>query len=78
MAVIIASVVLGFTIGSLVAITLTLQADLFSELAFHMAFPTVLFISIVIMSVVVALLGSYIPANQLRKKPIAQALKNSS
>lgn len=75
MSVIIASVLLGFFVGSTVAITLTLQADLFSELAFQMHFPTLLFSSILIMSVVVSVFGSYIPANALRQKKIASALK---
>jgi ABC-type antimicrobial peptide transport system permease subunit len=75
MAVIMASVALGFIVGSAVAITLTLQADLFSELPFQMHFPTVLFFSILIMSLVVSVFGSYIPANALRNKKIASALK---
>lgn len=76
--VILASIILGLSIGMVVAITLTLQADLFSEMAFHMAFPTLLFCTTVAMAVIVAFLGSYIPANALRKKPIAQALKSAS
>ena len=60
----------------LVAMTLTLQADLFTELPFEMKFPYFVFFSTVIMSIIVAVLGSYLPAKQLAKKKIAQALKN--
>jgi ABC-type lipoprotein release transport system permease subunit len=73
--IIISSVILGSMVGLLVAITLTLQADLFSELPFKMEFPTFLFCSLVVMSVTTALLSSYIPAKTLGSKRIAGVLK---
>jgi ABC-type antimicrobial peptide transport system permease subunit len=76
MAVIVASVFLGLLCGLLVAVTLTLQLNLFSEMAFEMKFPGLIFGSIVVMSSVVAVFASYLPAKQLSKKKIAQALKN--
>jgi len=76
LAIILSSVVLGFIIGDLVSITLTLQVGLFSELPFIFEFPTLLFVSIVVMALIVSILGSYIPASQLKKKKIALALKN--
>jgi len=73
--IIISSVILGCAVGLLVAITLTLQADLFSELPFRMEFPAFLFSSLVIMSVVTAFLSSFIPARSLSSKKIASVLK---
>jgi len=74
--VIISSVFLGYCIGEIVAITLTLQTDLFSEMPFKMEFPFLLFFGIVGMSMIVAVVGSLIPAYALKNKKIAQALKN--
>jgi len=76
LAIVLASVFIGFIIGDLVSVTLTLQACLFSELPFTFNFPTILFFSVVGMSVIVAVLGSYLPARVLQKKRIASALKN--
>lgn len=73
--IIIASVFLGCFVGLSVAITLTLQADLFSELPFKMEFPVFLFCSIVTMSVVTAFLSSYIPSRTLGARRIASVLK---
>lgn len=73
--IIIASLVLGVFVGLVVAVTLTLQANLFSELPFRMEFPTFLFCSIVTMSIVTAFLSSYIPAKALGAKRIASVLK---
>ena len=60
----------------LVAITLTLQFNPFSEMAFTFAFPYLLFFSVLVMSLLVAVAGSYLPARTLQKKDIALALKN--
>lgn len=73
--IIVASLILGSFVGLAVAVTLTLQANLFSELPFRMEFPTFLFCSIVIMSVVTAFLSSYLPAKALGAKRIAGVLK---
>jgi ABC-type antimicrobial peptide transport system permease subunit len=76
MSIILSSLILGTGLGMLVSATLTLQADLFTELAFEMRFPHLLFWSIVVMSLAVAVLGSWLPARKLAKKKIAAALKN--
>jgi ABC-type lipoprotein release transport system permease subunit len=76
MSIILSSLILGTGLGMLVSATLTLQADLFTELAFEMRFPHLLFWSIVVMSLTVAVLGSWLPARKLAKKKIAAALKN--
>jgi len=75
--IIISSVMLGSTVGLFVAITLTAQSDLFSELPFRMEFPTFLFCSLVTMSVITALLSSFIPARALSAKRIASVLKGT-
>jgi len=76
MSIVLASVMIGFIIGDMVSVTLSLQACLFSELPFTFDFPTILFFSVFGMSVAVAILGSYLPARVLQKKRIASALKN--
>jgi len=76
MSIVVASVIIGFLIGDLVSVTLTLQSCLWSELPFTFEFPTILFAGVVTMSVVVAILGSYLPARVLQNKKIASALKN--
>eukprot|EP01118_Nematostelium_gracile_P018642 TRINITY_DN8356_c0_g1_i2.p1 TRINITY_DN8356_c0_g1~~TRINITY_DN8356_c0_g1_i2.p1 ORF type:complete len:428 (+),score=120.56 TRINITY_DN8356_c0_g1_i2:64-1284(+) len=70
------SVVIGSFIGLMVSITLTLQFNLFTELPFTFDFPYVLFFSVFAMSIGVAVIGSYMPSVQLKKKDIAIALKN--
>uniref|UniRef100_A0A6B2KXA1 ABC3 transporter permease C-terminal domain-containing protein n=1 Tax=Arcella intermedia TaxID=1963864 RepID=A0A6B2KXA1_9EUKA len=76
MSIVLASVLIGFFIGDLVSVTLALQSSLFSELPFTFEFPTILFCGVVGMSILVAILGSYLPARVLQKKRIAAALKN--
>ena len=70
------SLLLGSSVGILVSITLTLQFNLFTEFKFQFDFPYALFFTVVGMSVLVAVLGSFLPANVLRKRNIATALKN--
>lgn len=76
LALIMASVLLGTICGTIVAMTLTLQFNLFTQLEFTFAFPYVLFLLVLAMSVGVGILGSYLPARALAKKQIASALKN--
>lgn len=77
LAIVISSVLIGFVIGDLVSITLTLQTTLFTELPYQFEFPTLLFFAITIMSITVAVLGSYFPARSLLNKRIASALKGA-
>lgn len=67
----------GSIIGLLIAITLTLQFNLFTEMPFAFDFPYILFGSVLAMSLFVAVLGSYVPARSLRSKQIASALKGN-
>jgi len=76
MSIVVASVIIGFLIGDLVSVTLTLQSCLWSELPFTFEFPTILFSGVVVMSVIVSILGSYLPSRVLQQKKIASALKN--
>jgi len=73
---ILSSVIIGAVIGLLVSITLTLQFNLFTELAFTFDFPYALFFSVFGMSLAVSIIGSYLPAHGFKKKDIAIALKN--
>jgi len=72
-----AAVTLGTAIGIVIAITLTLQFNLFTEMPFAFDFPFVLFFTVVSMAIMVAFGGSYMAARDLRKKQIAQALKGN-
>lgn len=65
----------GTLIGVVIALTLTAQFNLFLEMPFQFSFPYILFISIGVMAVVVAIVGSWLPARQLRKKEIALVLR---
>jgi ABC-type antimicrobial peptide transport system permease subunit len=58
-----------------VAITLTLQFNLFTELTFTFSFPTALFLSVVAMSAAVAVIGSYAPARNVTKREIALVIR---
>jgi len=73
---ILSSVVIGSTIGMLVSVTLTLQFNLFTQLPFTFDFPYALFSSVLVMSILVAIAGSYFPALSIKRKDIAIALKN--
>eukprot|EP00698_Gefionella_okellyi_P021275 TRINITY_DN6854_c0_g1_i3.p1 TRINITY_DN6854_c0_g1~~TRINITY_DN6854_c0_g1_i3.p1 ORF type:complete len:1058 (+),score=247.33 TRINITY_DN6854_c0_g1_i3:1039-4212(+) len=70
-----ASVLIGATVGISVAITLTLQYNLFTELPFVFAFPLELFVAVVGMSLAVAVLGSYLPAKAVTKRAVALVLR---
>jgi len=75
LSVIISGIFLGSIVGILVAITLTLEFNIFMELPFSFDFPVTLFFIVLSMSFVVAIIGSYIPARAFRLKPIASTLK---
>lgn len=64
--------------GDLVSITLSAESNLFTELPFTFKFPALLFVTVALLSICVAICGSYIPARVLLKKRIAVALKNTS
>ncbi len=72
-----ACLVLGTSIGILVAITLTLQFNLFTEVPFTMEFPSMLFSIQVSMAFVVAILASALPAHSFIKRTIAEILRRT-
>lgn len=63
----------GFAIG----ITLTAQFDLFLALPLKIYFPYVLFFTVLAMSIVVAMVGSWLPIRALRHAEIAQVIKGA-
>ena len=75
--IIISALLLGSATGMGIAVTLTLQFNLFTEMPFHFDFPYFLFGSVMIMSVVVAIGGSYLASLDIKKLQIAQVLKGS-
>jgi len=75
LAIIIASVLLGSCIGMIVSISLTVQLNLFTELPFWFQFPYLLFFGVLVMSVGVAVAGSYFPLKTYKEKPISAVLK---
>ena len=77
LAIILSALVLGSFTGITVAVTLTLQFNLFVEMPFHFQFPYTLFVSVLIMSIVVAIGGSYLASRDIKRKQIAQVLKGS-
>ena len=75
LAIVFSSTILGTSVGILTASTLTLQNNLFTEMAFVFDFPTSLFVFIVASSCALACVGSFWPINEFNKKPIAVALR---
>jgi ABC-type antimicrobial peptide transport system permease subunit len=72
---VISSLICGTVIGVVIALTLTLQFNLFLEMPFTFDFPYYLYATLIIMSVIVAFVGSYVPAKSLKEKEIALVLK---
>ena len=70
-----AATMLGSGVGLLIATSLTLQFNLFSEMPFAFVFPTGLYASTVIMAVGCALVGSYLPARRCLAKSIADTIR---
>jgi ABC-type antimicrobial peptide transport system permease subunit len=72
---VISAVLSGTIIGLTIALTLTAQFNVFLETPWEFNFPYWIFASLSVMAIVVAILGSYIPARVLRKKDIAMVLR---
>ncbi|EGC28601.1 hypothetical protein DICPUDRAFT_159955 [Dictyostelium purpureum] len=69
------SMVLGLIIGLGVALTLTLQFDLFTELPLSFEFPYFWFIGVLLMSIGLAIIVSYQSSKEYRERMIASVLK---
>jgi len=75
LALVLSSVLIGTTIGLVVAVSLTLQFDLFTEMPFAIEFPHSLFWSMLAMAIAVAVFGSFLPAHSFMKKTISNVLR---
>lgn len=75
--IIISALILGSATGLGIALTLTLQFNLFTEMPFQFDFPYFLFASVTIMSIFIAIGGSYLASRDIKKIQIAQVLKGS-
>ena len=72
---ILSSGILGTIVGISVAIILTSQFLLFTELPFEFIFPTEMFCVTFILGILTALLASYFATKEIREKPIANIVK---
>ena len=77
LSVISAAVALGTVVGALIAITLTLQQGLFTELPFRLVFPTGLLAFTVCTSMAAAAFGAALPVRDMLHRPIARVLKGA-
>jgi ABC-type antimicrobial peptide transport system permease subunit len=73
--VVLTSFSLGTVVGLLVAITLTLQFNLFTEMPFSFVFPTSLFVFTLLGCIALALAASYYPARAIARMQVAGVLK---
>jgi ABC-type antimicrobial peptide transport system permease subunit len=77
-AVIFGALLLGIVVGLTIALTLTAQFYLFIELPFKLAFPTMLFVSMIVMSLGTTFFAVWIPVKDVNKKKIASILKGTA
>ena len=75
MTVVITSLVLGTTIGIVIAASLTAQFNLFTEMPFVMVFPHSLFWTLVVLSVIISVVGSAWPAYRFLRYSISNVLR---
>ena len=74
LAILLSAFCLGLCIGTVVASTLTLQFNLFTEMPFGLQFPTALFTSMLLLCIAVGIVASSRPATNLLKSDIARIL----
>ena len=65
----------GTAVGIAIAISLTLQFNLFTEMPFAFDFPYALFASMVVMALACAAGGSWWPATRLLRKSISDTIR---
>jgi len=73
--IVLSSVILGTLIGLVVAIMMTVQFGMFTQLPFKFVFPSELFFPTLAMCIIIAFIGSFVPALVIRRKPISSVLK---
>jgi len=78
LSVVLASFILGTVIGLLIAISLTMQFNLFTEMPFELEFPVFLFFFMFVVSLAVAVLSSFWPARALSTMQISDVVKGKS
>jgi len=74
-ALVLSALVLGTAIGLCIAISLTAQFNLFTEMPFRLEFPHTLFWIMVIMSFVISTVGSALPAYRFLRFTISNVLR---
>ena len=72
---VVSSFFVGTFIGISVALTLVLEMNLFMQLPFQFDFPWELFLFLFGLSLVAAVVGSFLPTHSICKRTIAQTLK---
>lgn len=75
MVLVLACLVLGTLIGIVIGIAIISTFNLFFELPFMFGFPYVLYFSVLAMSLVTALVASYLPARTLKRTEISQVIR---
>ena len=70
-----AAALLGTLIGLLVAITMTMQFLVFTELPFTFTFPWYMFLAVFLMCLGTATAASYYATEEIKAKSIANVLK---
>lgn len=75
LAVTIAASILGLCVGFILALTLSLQFNIFLELPFFVEFPYLLVSIMVVLGLVVTVIGTVMPLNDVNKRTIASILK---
>ena len=73
--VVLTSLALGTTIGLVIAASLTAQFNLFTEMPFNMTFPHSLFWTLVVLSIIIAIVGSAWPAYRFLRYSISNVLR---
>lgn len=73
--IILSAILVGTGIGLMVSTTLVIQFNLFLELPFNLAFPIRLYLVMCILGIIFALVGSYIPTENVTKLPLFKILK---
>ncbi len=74
-AVVLTAIMLGTVVGVLVSVVLTLQFNLFLELPFVFFFPVTLFLIVLFLSMLLSVVGAYVPANQFAQRTISNVIK---
>jgi ABC-type antimicrobial peptide transport system permease subunit len=77
LAVVLSAALLGTLVGLLISVSLTLQFNVFTELPFRLSFPVGQFVGCLSMSIVVAIVGSRLPAQNFARKTISDILRNT-